>query len=879
MNKSNITFEAFEHVQSDSIAIITKGYCWQHIKLKEKSKVDHTMVCELYEVGNLIGLSKKFNMQYTDTFIAGLHGCSIRMLEPEELRNIDLQNFQQYKKFMMYSIQYYFRKNIRKINKTWTANEENIFSLCKIIDLGQPSELNNEETQFLTIKATNSNYGFQIPLPFRKYFSVPDETLNKLSDNNYLVDINDSMQNEYGSAILDVSEVSERIKVFFGSRFTYSTILNTISNGQSSSIITLTALKNALIILDINYEILELTKKTKSQEFLDFGQSSSSLYFYFDNNGLTNPITNISSNIGSSILKISPPVEGKISFVSFLKELAKNRSSVALILTISFVVQILTLSVPLLFQQIIDKVINQQNPTLLPILITVMISASLLGGIFRISRQLIVFDIADRADERFSEYVIRRLIGLKYKFFSGSKRGDLAGRIQEVSSVRAFFTGPALSTILDLVFAVVYLSILLLYSVKLTFTAFSPIPIYLGIVAWGAPFYKNIVKQKAHKRSMLISYLLEVISGIESVKLQGYGDKAINKWRDKFEDQQRVALSLTSLGSILGEVAGFCTQLSGILILAVGAGLVMNGDLTLGELIAFRIISGFLTTPLVRLSSLWQSVQDTSVSLDRVNNIVEYESEDFSNSIDLKSKILNISFSNVSFAYNNGINVVNDISFNVPQGAKVCLIGRSGSGKSTLIKLLTGLYQYDSGDITVANSSLELLNLKTLRSYIYCVPQESHFVGGTIEDNIRYGWNDCTNSQLENALDLSCYPEVISTKLGLNYPVNEGGANFSGGQKQRLALARMIIRKPKVIVLDEATSALDSITEKNVIENLIEFCPESSIIMITHRVKTSKMFDNVVLLKDGIIIAQGDFEKLSSSNQEFKEMLVSSGDS
>ena len=206
---------------------------------------------------------------------------------------------------------------------------------------------------------------------------------------------------------------------------------------------------------------------------------------------------------------------------------------------------------------------------------------------------------------------------------------------------------------LDLVFAVTYLSILLLYSPKLTVVAFSPIPIYLGIVAWGAPYYKKLVKSRANKRSLLVSFLLEVISGIESVKLQGFTDQAVSRWRNKFEDQQKTSLTLTSLGSVFSEISGLCTQLSGILILAVGSGLVLGGELTLGELIAFRIISGFLTTPLVRLSSLWQTIQDTQVSLERVNKIVNYplESENLSE-LPLISSEDAIVFRNVKFKYN-----------------------------------------------------------------------------------------------------------------------------------------------------------------------------------------------------------------------------------
>ena len=236
-----------------------------------------------------------------------------------------------------------------------------------------------------------------------------------------------------------------------------------------------------------------------------------------------------------------------------------------------------------------------------------MIISAFLAGIFRSSRQLIVFDVADKADEKFSEIILTKLINLKYDFFGSQKKGDIASRIQDVSNIRSFFTGPVISTSLDILFSIVYLSILLLYSFNLTLAAFAPMPVYMACVVLGAPYYKKLVRKRASRRALLFSFILEVISGIQSVKLQGFGSKAIDLWRDKFYQQQDIGLKLTTFASIFSEIGAFCTQLSSILILFFGTGLVLGGELTVGELIAFRIIAGFLTAPLLRLSGIWQS--------------------------------------------------------------------------------------------------------------------------------------------------------------------------------------------------------------------------------------------------------------------------------
>ena len=217
--------------------------------------------------------------------------------------------------------------------------------------------------------------------------------------------------------------------------------------------------------------------------------------------------------------------------------------------------------------------------------------------------------------------------------------------------------------------------------------------------------------------------------------------------------------------------------------------------------------------------------------------------------------------------------ILKDVSAVFNPGSSTALVGRSGSGKTTLIKLITGLYDINSGSIEIGNTNIENISAKMLRKLVYCVPQESHFIGGTIEDNIRYGFPDVSQDLLNDVLEMVCLEEIMESKHGVNGIVQEGGANFSGGQKQRLALARMILRDPRCIILDEATSALDSITETRILNNLSIKFPESTIIFITHRIHTASKAGQIIMLQDGGVAGINTFEKLYNSLPAFKEMV------
>ena len=858
---------------SSKVALIKSGYCWQYLLPDQHSESDY-YICSLKKAGEYVFFAQCFGHHYREAIEIGLSGCDFEWVPLEEVSTQQrLVQLNLNKSYFLTYLRLYYSTLVRRNTKCISPVER---KLEQALTIGPSHQTSAGNTCILEL---NQDFSIFVPLNLRDILvGEPAESSLMSASHNLSTNIKTSkselsnLSTPYLDTNLEYVNLIEDLRSYINQSLSYGILYESLTTNQQLK--DEFGIKTALESLNLTLQ--HSREKNISQDL----QNTSDFKLLFKNQELIDYGLNLNhKTLGSSfkqdfsLYTIPSITEKKLDFYTFFKELQQKPFSLGLIIALSLFIQLLTLAVPLLFQQIIDKVISQQNPPLLPILTTVMIVSALLAGIFRSSRQLIVFDVADRADEKFSEIILKKLINLKYDFFGGQKKGDIASRIQDVSNIRAFFTGPVISTSLDLLFSVVYLSILLLYSVNLTIAAFAPMPVYMALVVIGAPYYKRLVRKRAAKRAYLFSFILEVISGIQSVKLQGFGSKAIELWRNKFYEQQDVGLKLTTFASVFSEIGAFCTQLSSILILFFGTTLVLSGDLTVGELIAFRIIAGFLTAPLLRLSGIWQSVQETQISLERVNKIIDYESENVNYSSFVKGDPRKILVRNIEFGYSPKQSVLYDVSALFSPGTSTALVGKSGSGKTTLIKLLTGLYDLDAGAIEIGGTNIENISSKKLREMIYCVPQESHFIGGTIEDNIRYGYPKASQEDLNDVLELVCLQEITESKLGVNGLVQEGGSNFSGGQKQRLALARMILRNPSCIILDEATSALDSITEAKILKNLSIKFPSSTVIYITHRIHTASKADQIIMLENGVVAGSGPFQKLYNSLPSFKEMV------
>lgn len=408
---------------------------------------------------------------------------------------------------------------------------------------------------------------------------------------------------------------------------------------------------------------------------------------------------------------------------------------------------------------------------------------------------------------------------------------------------------------------------MVIYSWVLTLIALAVLPIQIGLTLLGAPLFRRQYRQAAEENAKTQSHLVEVLTGIQTVKAQNVEMISRWKWQDRYGRYISRTFEKTISGTALSQTSQVLQKISQLLVLWVGASMVLANELTLGQLIAFRIISGYVTQPLLRLSTIWQSIQELRVSFERLADVIDTPQE--SNELD-KGKVPlpplqgDVSFEDLSFSFNKSTApVLKDINLNIKDGTFVGIVGQSGSGKSTLVKLLPRLYSPDQGRILIDGYDIDKVELYSLRRQIGIVPQDPLLFSGSISENIALTHPDADSDEIIMAAKLAVAHDFIMTMpSGYSTPVGERGSSLSGGQRQRIAIARTLLSNPKLLVMDEATSALDYETERKVCDNLVNALHDCTVFFITHRLTTVRRADVIVVMHQGAIVEMGTHEAL-----------------
>ncbi|ABM76657.1 ATPase [Prochlorococcus marinus str. NATL1A] len=568
----------------------------------------------------------------------------------------------------------------------------------------------------------------------------------------------------------------------------------------------------------------------------------------------------------------------------FIPALKKHKRVLIQVLIASFVVQLFTLANPLLIQVIIDKVISQRSLATLEVLGIALFVVTILGGVIGSLRTFLFTETTNRIDTTLGAEVIDHLLRLPLNYFDKRPVGELGTRVSELEKIRNFLTGQALTTILDAIFSVIYIIVMVMYSWLLTFIALAVVPIQIALTLIGAPLIRRQIRELAEENAKTQSHLVEVLTGVQTVKAQNVEIVSRWKWQDFYHKYIQKTFERTITGTSLSEISKVLQNLSQLLVLWVGASLVLKGQLTLGQLIAFRIISSYVTQPLLRLSNIWQEIQQLRVSFERLADIIDTPEE--SNEFDkanipmpnIKGKV---SFENVTFSFDSGKeNVIKNISQEIPSGKFVGIVGQSGSGKSTLMKLLPRLYELKKGKILIDGYDISKTELYSLRRQIGIVPQEPLLFSGSVSENIALTDPNADSDDIVNAAKIAdAHNFIMTLPMGYSTNVGERGAALSGGQKQRIAIARTILNKPRLLIMDEATSALDYSTERRVCENLKEYCSGSTVFFITHRLTTIKNADMILMLDKGIIAETGNHNELMSKKGRYYALYQQQGES
>ena len=565
------------------------------------------------------------------------------------------------------------------------------------------------------------------------------------------------------------------------------------------------------------------------------------------------------------LTKQSPQKKFGLSW--FLPSLTKYKRVLIEVFIASFFVQLFALANPLMIQVIIDRVIVQNSADTLQVLGIFLLVIAVFEAILTSLRTYLFVDTTNRIDMTLGSEIIDHLLRLPLRYFERRPVGELSTRINELENIRQFLTGTALTVVLDAIFSVLYIAVMFVYSWLLTLVSLATVPLFVGLAFIASPAIRRQLRKKAERNAETQSYLVEVMSGIQTVKAQNMELRARWQWQQRYARYVSAGFKTVLFSTAASSTSGFFTKLSGLLVLWVGASLVLSGDLTLGQLIAFRIISGYVTTPLLRLAQLWQNFQETALSIERLSDIVDARpeaDETERQNIPLPPITGRVAYDNVSFRFkDSGPMVLNNVNVEFDPGVFVGIVGQSGSGKSTMTKLLPRLYELESGRILVDGYDISKVELYSLRQQIGIVPQESLLFEGTIQENIALTIPDASSEAIiEAAKVAAAHDFIMDLPNGYNTKVGERGASLSGGQRQRIAIARTVLQNPRMLIMDESTSALDYDTERRVCLNLAEAFQDRTVFFITHRLSTIRNADVILMMDKGSIVEQGTHAEL-----------------
>ncbi|MEA5516857.1 peptidase domain-containing ABC transporter [Nodularia sp. UHCC 0506] len=557
----------------------------------------------------------------------------------------------------------------------------------------------------------------------------------------------------------------------------------------------------------------------------------------------------------------------------FIPYLSKHRRVLIEVFIASFFVQLAQLANPLVIQLIIDKVIVQNSISTLNVLGILLLVVGIFEALLTTLRTYLFVDTTNRIDMGLGSQIIDHLLRLPLRYFERRPVGELATRINELENIRQFLTGTALTVVLDAIFSIIYIVVMLFYSWQLTLVGLGTIPIFVILTLIASPTISKQLRTKAERNAHTQSYLVEVMSGIQTVKAQNIELQSRFSWQERYARYVASGFKTVITSTLANSTSSFLNKLSALLVLWLGSYLVLQGELTLGELIAFRIISGYVTSPILRLAQLWQSFQETALSLERLSDIVDtpQEGEEDRDNIPLPAISGSVKFENVSFRFaTSGPLQLSNVNLEIASGKFIGIVGQSGSGKSTLMKLLLRLYEVESGRILIDNYDISKVELYSLRRQVGVVPQETLLFDGTVQENIALTNPDSTTDEIiEAARIAAAHDFIMSLPNGYNTRVGERGAGLSGGQRQRIAIARSILQRPKLLVLDEATSALDYPTERQVCLNLAQAFKGNTVFFITHRLTTVSHADMIVVMDNGRVIEQGSHQELMAAKGHY----------
>jgi len=557
----------------------------------------------------------------------------------------------------------------------------------------------------------------------------------------------------------------------------------------------------------------------------------------------------------------------KRSLSRFFNLLLPYRSVGITIVIASILIQLIGLVSPLFTQIILDQVVVNRSQSTLNVLVVGMLLFGALGiGLTSIRTYLLSY-LANRLDLTMISGFINHALNLPLKFFESRRVGDIITRVQENQKIQQFLIENVLLSWLDFFTGFIYLGLMLYYNWKLTVLILCLVPPIVLLTLVATPLLRKVSRERFNATADQNSSLVEMMTGISTVKAVTAEKDLRWRWEELLTRQLNVQFKGQKLAINLGFLSGMINSIGGGVLLWYGATLVIQGELSIGQYVAFNMMKGYIISPVLVLVGLWDELQEVLISVERLNDVFDAKTEEPAQSDKLVLPRLrgDLHLDNVTFRYESDdeMNILQNISLKVKAGQTVAIVGRSGSGKSTLISLIQGMYHPIKGNISIDGHNLKHVSLHSLRSQMGVVPQSCYLFSGTILENITlYRSEFSLDEVIATAKVAEAHAFIQALPLGYNTKVGERGDNLSGGQRQRIAIARAFLGDPPILILDEATSSLDTESERRFQDNLSRLSRNRTTFIIAHRLSTVRNADCIVVLDRGLIVEQGNHEEL-----------------
>ncbi len=555
----------------------------------------------------------------------------------------------------------------------------------------------------------------------------------------------------------------------------------------------------------------------------------------------------------------------RFDFSWFIPALVKYRRLLGEVLLISFVLQLLALVSPLFFQVVMDKVLVHRGLTTLDVLVIGLVVVVVFESVLSALRTYVFAHTTSRIDVELGARLFRHLVQLPLAWFQARRVGDSVARVREMENIRNFLTGNALTVVLDLLFSVIFVAVMLVYSVPLTLIVLVSLPLYFGLSLAVVPVLRRRLDTKFARGAENQAMLVEAVTGIQTIKASALEPAFARRWDGQLAAYIRASFRTQNLAALAHEGVGLIGKLVNAATLWYGAHLVMDGVLTVGQFVAFNMFAQRVAQPIMRMAQLWTDFQQTGIAVARLGDILNAKTEVApAQAAQLPPLRGRITLDRVSFRYRpEAPAVLHDLALDIRPGEVLGIVGRSGSGKSTLTRLVQRMYAPENGRVLVDGVDISLIDAAQLRRQIGVVLQENLLFNRSVRENIAIADPAAPIEAVVRAAQLAGAHEFIGElPEGYDTMVGEQGASLSGGQRQRIAIARALFTNPRILILDEATSALDYESEAVIQKNMARIVQGRTVLVIAHRLSAVRQAHRIVVMEKGRIAEAGPHEEL-----------------